>query len=121
MPSSGDSPTSKDARWSCGGIFDFEAKQQRLVEVTRLAEDPAVWSDNKRAQELGREIAKAKEAREIYKIGIQYNSVDETLAQLGMVPNREPGKRALPNRYAALLKQPNASILSRVMRGSCSR
>jgi peptide chain release factor 2 len=55
MPSSGDSPTSKDARWSCGGIFDFEAKQQRLVEVTRLAEDPAVWSDNKRAQELGRE------------------------------------------------------------------
>ena len=40
---------------SCGGIFDFEAKQRRLVEVTKLAEDPAVWSDNKRAQELGRE------------------------------------------------------------------
>jgi len=40
---------------SCGGIFDFEAKQRRLTEVTRLAEDPAVWSDNKRAQELGRE------------------------------------------------------------------
>ncbi|HUF81882.1 MAG TPA: peptide chain release factor 2 [Burkholderiales bacterium] len=35
--------------------LDFEAKQQRLAEVTRLAEDPAVWSDNKRAQELGRE------------------------------------------------------------------
>ena len=40
---------------SCGGIFDFEAKQRRLSEVTKLAEDPAVWSDNKRAQELGRE------------------------------------------------------------------
>ena len=40
---------------SCGGIFDFEAKQRRLTEVTKLAEDPAVWSDNKRAQELGRE------------------------------------------------------------------
>jgi peptide chain release factor 2 len=40
---------------SYGGIFDFEGKQKRLVEVTRLAEDPAVWSDNKRAQELGRE------------------------------------------------------------------
>ena len=53
------------------------------------------------AKELGREVATAKEAREIYKIGVQYNSVDETLAQLGMVPNREPGKRALPNRYAA--------------------
>ena len=53
------------------------------------------------AKELGREVATAKEAREIYKIGVQYNSVDETLAQLGMVPNREPGRRALPNRYAA--------------------
>ena len=53
------------------------------------------------AKELGREVATGKEAREIYKIGIQYNSVDETLAQNGMVPNREPGRRALPNRYAA--------------------
>ena len=40
---------------SSGGIFDFEAKQRRLSEVTKLAEDPAVWSDSKRAQELGRE------------------------------------------------------------------
>ncbi len=53
------------------------------------------------AKELGREVATGKEAREIYKIGVQYNSVDETLAQHGMVPNREPGRRALPNRYAA--------------------
>src|SRR5829696_2425826 len=40
---------------NCGGIFDFEAKQQRLAEVVKLADDPAVWSDPKRAQELGRE------------------------------------------------------------------
>jgi len=40
---------------NCGGIFDFEAKQKRLTEVIKLAEDPAVWSDNKRAQDLGRE------------------------------------------------------------------
>jgi peptide chain release factor 2 len=49
------SPTWTLARRSCGGIFDFEAKQKRLAEVSRLAEDPAVWSDNKRAQDLGRE------------------------------------------------------------------
>ncbi len=55
MPSPGGSPTSRAAPLSCGGIFDFEAKQRRLTEVTRLAEDPAVWSDNKRAQEIGRE------------------------------------------------------------------
>jgi peptide chain release factor 2 len=54
-PSSDVSPTSKAAPPNCGGIFDFEAKQKRLAEVSRLAEDPAVWNDNKRAQELGRE------------------------------------------------------------------
>ena len=53
------------------------------------------------AGELGRDVANAREAREIYKIGIQYNSVEETLAKLGMPPNREPRQRALPIRYAA--------------------
>ena len=53
------------------------------------------------ARELGREVATGKEAREIYQIGVQYNSVDETLAKLGMAPNREPGVRAVPSRYAA--------------------
>ena len=48
-------PTSSTARRSSGGIFDFDAKQQRLSEVARLVEDPSVWSDNARAQELGRE------------------------------------------------------------------
>jgi uncharacterized protein (DUF849 family) len=62
---------------------------QQIEQLTRVA------------RELGREIATGREAREIYKIGVQYNSVDETLAKLGMVPNREPGARAVPSRYAA--------------------
>jgi peptide chain release factor 2 len=40
---------------SCGGIFDFDQKQERLTEVTQLLEDPAVWNDAKHAQDLGRE------------------------------------------------------------------
>jgi peptide chain release factor 2 len=40
---------------SCGGIFDFDQKQERLTEVSQLLEDPAVWNDAKRAQDLGRE------------------------------------------------------------------
>jgi len=40
---------------TCGGIFDFEAKQQRLAEVVKLGEDPSIWNEAKRAQELGRE------------------------------------------------------------------
>ncbi|KQY56439.1 MULTISPECIES: 3-keto-5-aminohexanoate cleavage protein [unclassified Nocardioides] len=44
------------------------------------------------AQELDRPIATGKDAREIYKIGEQYSSVDETLAKLGFAPNRQPGQ-----------------------------
>ena len=40
---------------NCGGFFDYDSKQTRLRELSRLTEDPAIWSDNKRAQELGRE------------------------------------------------------------------
>ncbi|MEV0078252.1 3-keto-5-aminohexanoate cleavage protein [Nocardia neocaledoniensis] len=44
------------------------------------------------AQELGREVADGKQARDIYRIGEQYASVDETLAKLGYAPNRRPGQ-----------------------------
>ena len=40
---------------TCGGIFDYDTKQERLTEVVQLLENPAVWDDAKRAQELGKE------------------------------------------------------------------
>ena len=49
------SRTCARARASCGGIFDFDAKASRLVEVNRALEDPNVWSDTRNAQGLGRE------------------------------------------------------------------
>ena len=54
-PSPTNSRTCAAAPTSYGGIFDFDGKQERLAEVVALSEDPAVWEDNKRAQELGRE------------------------------------------------------------------
>src|SRR5258705_9785549 len=39
----------------CGGIFDFDVKSVRLTEVERELEDPKIWDDPKRAQELGKE------------------------------------------------------------------
>ncbi|MBV1707424.1 MAG: 3-keto-5-aminohexanoate cleavage protein [Hyphomicrobiales bacterium] len=45
------------------------------------------------ARELGRDIANGREARSIYQIGVHYNSADETLAKLGMPPNRQRGQR----------------------------
>jgi uncharacterized protein (DUF849 family) len=41
------------------------------------------------ANELGRKIATADEARKILKIGTWYDSADETLLKLGLPPNRE--------------------------------
>jgi peptide chain release factor 2 len=40
---------------SSGGIFDFDRKSLRLNEVNAALENPAVWNEPKRAQELGRE------------------------------------------------------------------
>ncbi|MDV6340592.1 peptide chain release factor 2 [Nitrosomonas sp. Is35] len=36
-------------------FLDFDAKQTRLNELTRLLEDPAIWNDSKRTQEIGQE------------------------------------------------------------------
>ena len=54
-PSPTASRTCTRASRICGGIFDFGAKQSKLNEVDRALEDPAVWNDAARAQELGRE------------------------------------------------------------------
>ncbi len=40
-----------------GGIFDFDDKSERLIEVTRELESPGVWDDPERAQKLGQERA----------------------------------------------------------------
>ncbi|HKB59150.1 MAG TPA: peptide chain release factor 2 [Gallionellaceae bacterium] len=48
----------QDLRGRAGELrryLDFDGKRDRLAEVITLAEDPAVWQDGKRAQELGRE------------------------------------------------------------------
>src|SRR5688500_5034605 len=48
-------PTSQRAPKRYGGIFDYDRKTLRLNEVNAALENPGVWSEPKRAQELGRE------------------------------------------------------------------
>ena len=55
MRSPTSSRASRIARVSSGGIFDFEVKSNRLEEVSRALEDPNVWADQQRAQDLGKE------------------------------------------------------------------
>ena len=48
-------PICAPAQTRRGGIFDFDAKANRLNEVNSALEDPKVWDDARRAQDLGRE------------------------------------------------------------------
>lgn len=50
------------------------------------------------SQTLYRDIATAEDAHRIYKIGQFYKDTDETLARLGMPPNRVKGQKGLPIR-----------------------
>ncbi len=45
------------------------------------------------ARELGRAIATPEQARQMRKIGVTYSSTAETLANLGLPPNRHEGRQ----------------------------
>ncbi len=50
-----DSWISPNAPPSCGGIFDYDQKFDQLGAVSRELEDPKVWDNTDRAQELSKE------------------------------------------------------------------
>ncbi len=63
-----------------GGFFDYETKSERLAEVSRELEDPAIWNTPERAQELGRERAKLAQVVEtLDRIRNSLNDANELL------------------------------------------
>jgi hypothetical protein len=50
-----------------------------------------IESQIRMARDVGRAIATPEQARQMLKIGVWYKSTDETLANLGLPPNREGG------------------------------
>lgn len=63
-----------------GGIFDFDAKRERLDEVVRELEDPNVWNKPERAQELGRERAQLEQIVNLLsRLGNQLSEAKELL------------------------------------------
>jgi hypothetical protein len=47
----------------------------------------------KMSEQHGRKVASADEARKIMKVGVWYDTVEETLKQLGLPPNRADGQK----------------------------
>lgn len=68
----------EDTIW--GRVGEKFTSVQQIQQLVRIAD------------ELGRDVATAKDAREIYRIGDTYRDADETLAKLGYAPNRRPGQ-----------------------------
>lgn len=62
-------------------------KGERMSSVQQVEQMVSI------ADTLGRDVANGAEAKEIYHIGEYYSGTDQTLAALGMVPNRRPGQR----------------------------
>ena len=79
------------------GIEDnlWGRKGERMTSVKQIEQMVRI------SRELYREVATGEQARQIYRIGTQYKSADETLAKLGYAPNRQPGERGAPLRLAA--------------------
>ena len=59
---------------------------QRMTSVEQVEQVVRI------AHELGRKVATADETRQMLKIGTWYHSPDETLANLGLPPNRKDGQ-----------------------------
>ena len=84
-----------------GGIFDYDAKSERLHVVNAELEDPAVWNDPKHAQDLGREkksledvvmtlsslTESIKDSQELFELAVADND-DATLEAIEEDANR---------------------------------
>lgn len=70
------------------GIEDnmWRRKGQRMSSVQQV--DQIV----RLAKELNRRVASGDQARDMLKLGVSYNSVEETLESLGLPPNRKNGQ-----------------------------
>ena len=87
------STTWRSAPTSYGGIFDYDHKRERLTLLNLELEDPKIWDDPKRAQELGREkksledvvlvlesvAAGIKDGRELFAMGAEEDDEDTLL------------------------------------------
>jgi uncharacterized protein (DUF849 family) len=68
-------------------LWDARKGGKRITSVQMIEKNVRI------AKELGRPIATAEEAHRILKIGIWYKTVEETLFNLGLPPNRPEGQK----------------------------
>src|SRR5690606_34839844 len=111
------SRTSRRVRLRYGGFFEYDAKVERLEEVSRELEDPEVWSNPERAQQLGKERAR---------LGADIEQPDRTshaisdageLLELAEAECDESAARDIENECSALEAEVRKLEFKRMFRG----
>ncbi|WP_244464057.1 3-keto-5-aminohexanoate cleavage protein [Bradyrhizobium japonicum] len=91
---------------SMRGLIPISAMAIVLGQHVRVGNEDNLWGPDKTrrttvqqiegavriCKEFGRKVATAEEARQIMKIGVWYDSVEETLHNLGLPPTRKDGQ-----------------------------
>ena len=91
---------------SMRGLISLSAMAIVLGQHVRVGNEDNLWGPDKKrrttvqqiegavrlCREFGRKVATADEARKIMKVGVWYDSVEETLHSLGLPPNRKDGQ-----------------------------
>jgi uncharacterized protein (DUF849 family) len=92
---------------SMRGLIPISAMAIVLGQHVRVGNEDNLWGPDKKrrttvqqiegavriCKEFGRKVATAEEARQIMRIGVWYDSVEETLHNLGLPPNRKDGQK----------------------------
>src|SRR5215468_7892653 len=92
---------------SMRGLIPISAMAIVLGQHVRVGNEHNLWGPDKKrrttvqqiegavriCREFGRKVATAEEARKIMKVGVWYDSVEETLRHLGLPPNRRDGEK----------------------------
>jgi peptide chain release factor 2 len=85
------------ARLLFGGIFDYDVKVERLHVVNAELEDPTVWNDPKRAQDLGREKKSIDDVVVTLEALAQSIADSSELFELACADNDDPTLEAIEN------------------------
>lgn len=76
-----------NAQTQFGGIFDFDVKSRRLEEVKRELEDPTIWEDPDKAQQLGKERAQLEGVVDV--LTKTFHRIDDAVVLLDMLKTDE--------------------------------
>jgi len=92
---------------SMRGLISVSAMAIVLGQHVRVGNEDNIWGASRRrltsvqqiedavriCRQFGRKVATSEDARQIMKVGVWYNSIEQTLRELGLPPDRKDGEK----------------------------